>query len=97
LFRIASNIFLINHKEKSSHIIKNVFHTLKIIVKAIQNVTRKNRKWSIMPVCRLIAQPDSDYCIFVKDGVIDRQGSRKLAPLAPPVPDKPHLVGQNES
>jgi hypothetical protein len=24
------------------------------------------------------------------------QGSRKLAPLAPPVPDKPHLVGQNE-
>ena len=24
------------------------------------------------------------------------QGSRKLAPLAPPVPDKSHLVGQNE-
>jgi hypothetical protein len=24
------------------------------------------------------------------------QGSRKLAPLALPVPDKPHLVGQNE-
>ena len=24
------------------------------------------------------------------------QGCRKLAPLAPPVPDKPHLVGQNE-
>ena len=24
------------------------------------------------------------------------QGSRKLAPLAPPVPDKPYLVGQNE-
>jgi hypothetical protein len=24
------------------------------------------------------------------------QGSRKLAPLVPPVPDKPHLVGQNE-
>jgi hypothetical protein len=25
-----------------------------------------------------------------------KQGSRKLAPLAPPVPDKSHLVGQNE-
>jgi hypothetical protein len=24
------------------------------------------------------------------------KGSRKLAPLAPPVPDEPHLVGQNE-
>ena len=24
------------------------------------------------------------------------QGCRKLAPLAPPVPDKSHLVGQNE-
>ena len=27
---------------------------------------------------------------------VEPQGSRKLAPLAPPVPDKPHLVGQNE-
>jgi hypothetical protein len=24
------------------------------------------------------------------------QGCRKLAPLAPPMPDKQHLVGQNE-
>ena len=25
-----------------------------------------------------------------------RQGSRKLVPLVPPLPDKPHLVGLNE-
>jgi hypothetical protein len=25
-----------------------------------------------------------------------QQGSRKLEPLEPPVPDKSHLVGQNE-
>ena len=29
-------------------------------------------------------------------GVSCQQGCRKLAPLAPPVPDKSHLVGQNE-
>ena len=28
--------------------------------------------------------------------VSKRQGCRKLAPLAPPVPDKAHLDGQNE-
>ena len=31
-----------------------------------------------------------------KGGGSSGQGSRKLEPLEPPVPDKPHLVGQNE-
>jgi hypothetical protein len=33
LFRIAYNIVAINHNNKNSHIIQNVYHTLKIILK----------------------------------------------------------------
>jgi hypothetical protein len=32
----------------------------------------------------------------LKEADPGRQGSRKLEPLGPPVPDKSHLVGQNE-
>jgi hypothetical protein len=34
--------------------------------------------------------------LYRSQHVLYSQGCRKLAPLAPPVPDKPHLVGQNE-
>ena len=45
-------------------------------------------------ITKVRGQHDHDTDLMKK--AASRQGSRMLAPLAPPVPDKPHLVGQNE-
>ena len=73
--------------------------------------TEVHRNCRIMWVMGVLHSAMKDFCVIgtsprvmltslilstVRCSLGDDQGCRKLAPLAPPVPDKSHLVGQNE-